>query len=949
MPHIHCYLDRAGVVWLHCITDFLIGTAYFIISLTLYSLIRRIKLPFSIMFVSFGIFIGACGMTHFMEIYTLWYPAYWLSGVIKAITAFASVTTGIYLFKLRPDVIMLAEVAKEAELGRNELFNRTQQLTEANNVLQAEIAERKHAEQALSASEESLRVRENTLRSIFDSTSMIMGTIDIENEDIRFVSGNKASTEYFGRNVSLVEGKLGSELGIPRETIQHWINYYRKSESIQKPVRFEYWDPIQSENRCLSTTLSYIDKTPDGHSRFSYIIQDITQIREAEITLQQANEVLELRVNDRTDDLAKLNERLHQEIDQQKKTEDALKKSQGELVTLANHISQLIWMADEKGWIYWYNQRWYDYTGTDFDQMQGWGWKSVQHPDHAERVATNWNQHLKTGTDFEDTFPMKGKDGKYRWFLTRALPIRSEAGDVVKWFGTNTDITEQREAEQKMSRILASEADSRQTLELALKGGEIGIFDWNVIENVHVWSEHTKRFFGMDPFISQPKPEELLQQSHPDDRKWLPANFETLFENQERFYELQYRVNRKDGSTVWLDVRGQIFYGPDSKPVRVLAILIDVTKAKNAERSVRESEERLRQLTESMPQIVWRTDSKGVITFFNEQWFRYTGSDERAENWGWGEVIHPDDREKSAAAWQESLTTGKQYQIEYRLKAATGDYRWFLGRGVPMLDADKKVSQWFGTCTDIHDQKETIALRDEFISIASHELKTPITSLILQNQIATRSILRNENSVVDPKTLKNLVDTSTRQLGRLARLVDDMLDVSRIQTGKFSMEMGEVDFGDLVKELVDQQTQSLDGTSHPIKLEIADGPFIGNFDRIRIEQMVSSLLSNAIKYGEGKLIHVRIHRENETFAVLSVQDFGLGIPKQDHKRIFGKFERAIQVSNISGLGLGLSIASEILKAHHGSIEVTSELGKGSIFKAKLPVEKPKKTNNFKNN
>ena len=130
--------------------------------------------------------------------------------------------------------------------------------------------------------------------------------------------------------------------------------------------------------------------------------------------------------------------------------ENALRESEARFRELADNISQFAWTADGKGWIYWYNKRWLDYTGMALEDMQGWGWQKVHHPEHVNRVVERIRQSFETGTPWEDTFPLRSKDGDYRWFLSRALPIRNEAGDVIRWFGTNTDVTQQFEAENAL-------------------------------------------------------------------------------------------------------------------------------------------------------------------------------------------------------------------------------------------------------------------------------------------------------------------------------------------------------------------------------------------------------------------------------------------------------------------------------------------------------------------
>ncbi|HYE63579.1 MAG TPA: PAS domain S-box protein [Phycisphaerales bacterium] len=153
------------------------------------------------------------------------------------------------------------------------------------------------------------------------------------------------------------------------------------------------------------------------------------------------------------------------DITARKEAEEALSHSEERFRDLADNMSQLAWTTDPSGWINWYNKRWYEYTGTTFEQMQGWGWRSVHHPDHVESVTEHFKQAIASGEEWEDTFPLRGKDGEFRWFLSRAVPIRDEQGKIVRWFGTNTDITEQRATEEKLRTVLSELARHKEQLE----------------------------------------------------------------------------------------------------------------------------------------------------------------------------------------------------------------------------------------------------------------------------------------------------------------------------------------------------------------------------------------------------------------------------------------------------------------------------------------------------
>lgn len=229
----------------------------------------------------------------------------------------------------------------------------------------------------------------------------------------------------------------------------------------------------------------------------------------------------------------------------------------------------------------------------------------------------------------------------------------------------------------------------------------------------------------------------------------------------------------------------------------------------------------------------------------------------------------------------------------------------------------------------IDQLSQALKWRDDFLSIASHELKTPITSLRLQTQMMTRNLHNNESKSIPTERLEKFFKTSNKQLDRLTRLIDDLLDTTRIRAGKLTVDPVEVNFSALVLDVIERFSEQLNEAQCQIHLDIKDSIKV-YCDPFRAEQVIVNLLSNVIKYAGAKPLHVRLYQE-AGHAFLRVQDSGPGIPPEKLEMIFERFKRGNRHEGISGLGLGLYIAKQVMDAHNGSIQVESKPGEGSAF------------------
>jgi hypothetical protein len=354
-------------------------------------------------------------------------------------------------------------------------------------------------------------------------------------------------------------------------------------------------------------------------------------------------------------------------------------------------------------------------------------------------------------------------------------------------------------------------------------------------------------------------------------------------------------------------------------------------------------------LAEAIPQLVWTASPDGSADHFNHRWSEYAGDrvDFRS---AWKDIVHPEDKDHVLSRWNESMRTGAAYEVEARFRRKDGTYRWFLCRAMPLRDGGR-ILKWFGTCTDIHEQRlaaeerermlaraeEAVHARDVFLAVAAHELKTPLTPLRLETESLLASVRAGRVERLTPTRLQRRLSVVERQVGRLEQLVAALLDVTRIAGGKFELRAEDVDLGAVVQEVTERYKNEVQSSGSELVLRLAPS-VIGQWDRLRIDQVVTNLLTNAVRYGEGKPITIEVGSDAER-ARLVVRDLGIGIALQDQDRIFRRFERAASEQHYGGLGLGLWIVQQVVTALGGTIRVESELGCGSTFTVELPLHR----------
>ena len=312
------------------------------------------------------------------------------------------------------------------------------------------------------------------------------------------------------------------------------------------------------------------------------------------------------------------------DITERKRAQETLRESEDQFRTMANSIPQLAWMAHADGFVFWYNQRWHDYTGKTPAQMEGWGWQSVHDPDVLPKVLEGWREAIANGQPFEMEFPLRGADGKFRMFLTRVQPMKDSQGRLVQWFGTNTDVEELKLMEESLR-------DTQTRLNSTLSAGSIGTWTWDIVHDCLAADEFTARMFSIETeAAAQGLPAEAyLRAIIDEDRPNVAEALEHAIQSCGQ-YDIEYRVRQKDGQFSWLQARGRVDCDAAGNGVSFHGAVMDITERKASQEDLRRSQQQLAGVIGSAMDAIITIDDKQRIILFNgaaERMFLFPAED----------------------------------------------------------------------------------------------------------------------------------------------------------------------------------------------------------------------------------------------------------------------------------------------------------------------------------
>jgi two-component system CheB/CheR fusion protein len=493
---------------------------------------------------------------------------------------------------------------------------------------------------------------------------------------------------------------------------------------------------------------------------------------------------------------------------------------------------------------------------------------------------------------------------------------------------TMEDITDQRrtnDAYMRLAAIVTSSADAVLSLDL----------DGKVV----TWNHGAEQLFGWTAVEMAGK---TLDRLLPTDRPEEVGHLVERIRRGERISHYETVRLHKDGHRVEVSLTVSPIKSGDGRIVGISKIERDITASKAMERSLQESEMRFKLLADNMDQLAWITDPGGTGIWFNKRWMEFSGRTQERLRSDTRELHHPEYIDRVRQSLQAQMAKGETWECTFPLKRKDGAYRWFLARAIPQKDDTGTIINWFGTCTDITEMmraeealQQADRRKDEFLATLAHELRNPMAPL--------RTGLEVLQTINGDETFQHTRKVMKRQVDHLARLVEDLLDLGRINTGSLKLRREHMDPRKAMQDAAEAIEPMVRAKGQQLTLRTDHAPFLINGDPMRITQVFSNLLHNASKFTpRGGHIEVGCTMDGDAVHI-HVTDNGIGIPPEQREQIFDMFTQVDPEERAKaggGLGIGLHLVKRLVEMHSGSVAVEDGAkGNGTRFTITLPVVK----------
>ena len=483
-----------------------------------------------------------------------------------------------------------------------------------------------------------------------------------------------------------------------------------------------------------------------------------------------------------------------------------------------------------------------------------------------------------------------------------------------------------------------SPAASEQRLRLALDAAYSVAFEWDIQRNEVRRHHSCIAALPETPAEGPSSLEEVSAAVHPDDRETFLANVHAALAHPEQGYTGEFRLCEPNGRIVWLAEYGYLECDAQGQPQRLIGLSQDITERKAAEEALRASEVRYRTLVEATGAVTWSCPPSGLQVAPQTEWMRFTGQTaEQMLGTGWSDAIHPEDVAQATERWRDAVARGEPFVNEHRIRRHDGEWRCVRAHAAPIRNARGEMVEWIGMNLDITERKQSEAAlleadsrKDAFLATLAHELRNPLAPI--RTGLDLVEALRG-----DAAACEEPVRMMDRQLKHLVRLVDDLLDVSRISRGKINLRKERLELASVIDAALEMSDSGLRRGDRQLAVSVPSEPLAVEGDRVRLVQIVANLLNNAVRFTDaGGRIDVRVTRRGERVEI-RVQDDGCGISRDRIGAVFEMFSQA-EPGHGGGLGIGLPLVRELVEMHGGTVCADSEgVGCGATFMVSLPL------------
>jgi PAS domain S-box-containing protein len=604
-------------------------------------------------------------------------------------------------------------------------------------------------------------------------------------------------------------------------------------------------------------------------------------------------------------------------------------------------LPALVWSALPDGSADFFNQHYLDYIGISTEQARDWGWTVAVHPDDLNALAASWRLILDSERPEECEARLRRSDGEYRWFLFRTNPLHDESGKTVKWYGINTDINDRKQAEEELRR---SEARKTAIVDSSLDC-IVTIDHKGCITEFNLAAERT---FGyrQDEVMGKSMADVIIPQSLREHHRQGLARYLATGEARVLGKRVEMTAVRANGKEFPIELA--ITRAPLDGPPSFTGFIRDLTESKQAEEELRQSNLNLRQMTETIPEMLWSATPEGEIDYCNARVLDYTGfSTEEIQGNGWEDLLHPDDVAQAFREWTSCVANGTPYRVEVRtFHASDRTYRWCVTTALPLRDQQGHIVKWHGTIVDMHDWKQAqeelrmtqaelahmmrVMTMSQLTASIAHEVSQPLAGIITNASTCLRML------AVDPPNVDGARETARRTI-RDGNRASDVITKLRALFEKKDVLTEPVDLNDATREVIALSLSDIQRNEVTLRTELADNlpPVMG--DRVQLQQVILNLLLNASDamstlIDRPRRLAIRTEREGNSSVRLTVQDTGVGIDPNKVDQLFNPF----YTTKSTGMGIGLSISRSIIESHRGKLWAAANDGPGASFSFSIP-------------